>query len=213
MVDVCQGSNRQRRKPVGRPSAPLLDLSRITTAALELVEEFGGFTMPQLAKKLRVSPSSLYNHVSGRDDIVELLRTRAMSEVEMPVDGTPWRDAVAQIARGYRNSYGRYPRLIPLLTAQAVNSSAAFGMYNTLARVLTEAGFAPADVLRIITVLDSYVLGSALDLAAPEAPWRESDDVGPEFRRALDTAGTREARSEDAFEYGLHAFLAGFNPR
>lgn len=198
---------------MGRPSAPLLDLDRITSAALALVEESGGFTMPQLAKKLKVSPSSLYNHVSGRDDIIELLRGRAMSEVDMPAEGTPWRDAVAQIARGYRGSYGRYPRLIPLLTAQAVNSSAAFGMYNTLARVLTDAGFVPADVLRVITVLDSFVLGSALDLAAPDAPWEKGADVGPEFRAALDTAQTREARSEDAFEFGLHALLAGLEPR
>jgi len=197
---------------VGRPSAPLLDLDRITTAALTLVEESGGFTMPQLAKKLKVSPSSLYNHVSGRDEIIELLRGRAMSEVAMPEVGVPWREALACIARGYRNSYGRYPRLIPLLTAQAVNSSAAFGMYNTLARVLTDAGFAPADVLRIITVLDSYVLGSALDLAAPEAPWRSSRDVEPELKAALDTAGDLRERSEDAFEYGLRALLAGFDP-
>ncbi len=202
---------------MGRPSAPLLDVDRITTAALTLVEESGGFTMPQLAKKLKVSPSSLYNHVSGRDEIVELLRGRAMSEVDMPEVGAPWREALAQIARGYRDSYGRYPRLIPLLTAQAVNSSAAFGMYTTMARILTEAGFVPADVLRIITVVDSYVLGSALDLAAPEAPWERSDEVGVEFRAALDTiaraAGTREARSEDAFEFGLRALLAGLDPR
>lgn len=198
---------------MGRPSAPLLDLDRITTAALALVEETGGFTMPQLAAKLKVSPSSLYNHVSGRDDIVELLRGRAMSEVEMPDDEAPWRDAVAQIARGYRNGYGRYPRLIPLLTAQAVNSSAAFGMYNTLARVLTDAEFEPADVLRIITVLDSYVLGSALDLAAPEAPWQNSADVEPQLRAAMDAAGDPRRRSEDAFEFGLRALLAGISPR
>ncbi|MDJ0395975.1 TetR/AcrR family transcriptional regulator C-terminal domain-containing protein [Rhodococcus sp. G-MC3] len=198
---------------MGRPPKPLLDLDRITSAALDLVEESGGFTMPQLAKKLKVSPSSLYNHVSGRDDIVELLRGRAMSDVEMPEAKTPWRDAVAQIARGYRGSYGRYPRLIPLLTAQAVNNSAAFGMYNTLAKVLTDAGFSAADVLRAITVLDSFVLGSALDLAAPDAPWENSAEVGQEFRAALDTAGTREARSEDAFEFGLHALLSGLSPR
>ena len=41
---------------------------------MELVEATGGFTIPELARKLKVSPSSLYNHVAGREQIVELLR-------------------------------------------------------------------------------------------------------------------------------------------
>ncbi|MDV8021699.1 TetR/AcrR family transcriptional regulator C-terminal domain-containing protein [Rhodococcus sp. IEGM 1330] len=197
---------------MGRPSVSLLDTERITTAALALVADTGGFTIPLLAKKLGVSPSSLYNHVSGREEIVELLRERAMSEVALPGHGLDWRETVAQIARAYRGSYARYPRLIPLLTEHAVNSAHAFGMYNALADALTAAEFGPADVLNIITVLDSFVLGSALDLAAPEAPWRPSVEVGPALRAALDTASSKSSRSDEAFEYGLRALLAGFDP-
>ena len=69
---------------MGRPPTPLLSTDRITAAAMDLVAATGGFTMPELARKLQVSPSSLYNHVTGRDQIVELLRERAMSEVQLP---------------------------------------------------------------------------------------------------------------------------------
>ena len=62
---------------MGRPPKPLLSTDRIASAAMELVSATGGFTMPNLARKLQVSPSSLYNHVTGRDQIVELLRERA----------------------------------------------------------------------------------------------------------------------------------------
>ena len=83
---------------MGRPRTPLLSADRIADAALELVNTTGGFTMPALAARLGVRPSSLYNHVAGRDAIVELLRERAMSEVELPsVDPDepprPWRNA------------------------------------------------------------------------------------------------------------------------
>lgn len=82
---------------------------------MDLVTTTGGFTIPELARKLKVSPSSLYNHVSGREQIVELLRERAMSEVALPDTDTerPWAEVVADIMRSYRRSFARYPRLIP----------------------------------------------------------------------------------------------------
>ncbi len=171
--------------------------------------------MPDLAKKLQVSPSSLYNHVSGRDQIVELLRERAMSEVQLPDDepNRPWADAVAEILRSYRRSYARYPRLIPLLTAYAVNSSHAIRMYNVLAVTLQRAGFDPADTLRAITLMDCFVLGgSALDLAAPEEPWESGAEVSPELAAALATGGAKPGRADDAFEYGLAVLLRGLTP-
>ena len=92
---------------MGRPRTPLLSSDRICEAALQLVTATGGFTIPAVARTLGVRPSSLYNHVAGRDDIVELLRERAMSEVRLPADDPerPWRDVVADILRSYRHSY------------------------------------------------------------------------------------------------------------
>jgi AcrR family transcriptional regulator len=198
---------------LGRPPVPLLSTDRIASAALDLVNTTGGFTIPELARRLAVSPSSLYNHVSGREQIVELLRERAMSEVQLPEDrpDLPWRDVVADIMRSYRRSYARYPRLIPLLTLHAVNSTHAFTMYNALAATLHRAGFDAADTLRIITMFDCFVLGSALDLAAPEEPWESAADVGTELAAALATGAPKPDRADDAFEYGLAVLLRGLS--
>ena len=198
---------------MGRPSVPLLSTERIATAAMDLVASGGGFTIPELARKLKVSPSSLYNHVSGRGQIVELLRERAMSEVELPDDwpDRPWTDVVADIMRACRRSYARYPRLIPLLTTHPVNNIQALTMYNMLAAILRRGGFDAADTLRIITVLDSFVLGSVLDLTAPEEPWGSGPEVGPELAAALNTAAGDPTRADDAFEFGLAALLRGLS--
>ncbi|BBZ78433.1 tetracycline repressor, C-all-alpha domain protein [Mycolicibacterium anyangense] len=196
---------------MGRPPVPLLSTDRIAAAAMDLVSATGGFTIPELARKLQVSPSSLYNHVTGRGQIVELLRERAMSEVQLPQDSPdqPWADVVAEILRSYRRSFARYPRLIPLLTAYQVNSSHAMRMYNVLAATLKRAGFDPADTLRVITLMDSFVLGSALDVAAPEEPWHPGEDVSAEFAAALATGSGKEDRADDAFEFGLAVLLRG----
>ena len=196
---------------MGRPPAPLLSTDLIAGAAMSLVESTGGFTIPELARRLKVSPSSLYNHVSGREQIVELLREQAMSDVVLPADdpSRPWTETVAEIMRSYRTSYARYPRLIPLLTTHAVNSSHAFRMYNALAVVLARAGFSDADTLRVITLMDCFVLGSALDLAAPAEPWQSGAEVGPELAAALATGAPKPARADDAFEFGLAVMLRG----
>ena len=196
---------------MGRPSKPLLSTDRIANAAMDLVNKTGGFTVPELARALKVSPSSLYNHVAGREQIVELLRERAMSDVALPADDPhrPWTDVVADIMRSYRQSYARYPRLIPLLTSHAVNSDHALTMYNTLAVAFDRAGFNPADTLRAITLIDSFVLGSALDVAAPDEPWQAGADVAPEFAAALATGTTKPERADDAFEFGVAVLLRG----
>ncbi len=198
---------------MGRPPVPILSVDGIASAAMDLVNSTGGFTIPELARKLKVSPSSLYNHVSGREQIVELLRDRAMSEVELPEDSPsrPWTDVVVDIMRSYRRSFARYPRLIPLLTLHAVNSTHAFTMYNALAATLRRAGFDAADTLRIITMFDCFVLGSALDLAAPEEPWESGAEVGPELAAALATGAPKPDRADDAFEYGLAVLLRGLS--
>ena len=198
---------------MGRPPTPLLSTDRITAAAMELVDATGGFTMPELARTLQVSPSSLYNHVTGRDQIVELLRERAMSEVQLPDEQPegPWTDVVAEVLRSYRRSYARYPRLIPRLTAYPVNSSHAIRMYNVLAVTLRRAGFDAADTLRAITLMDCFVLGAALDVAAPDEPWHSGEEVGPEFADALATGVGKADRADDAFEYGLAVLLRGLS--
>jgi AcrR family transcriptional regulator len=195
--------------PMGRPPVPILSTDRIASAAMDLVGATGGFTIPDLARKLKVSPSSLYNHVAGREQIVELLREKAMNEVELPALDGPWPEVVADIMRSYRRSYARYPRLIPLMTAYPVSSRHAVEMYNALAVTLSRAGFGPAERLHIITLIDNFVLGSALDAAAPETPWGTSPDVVPEFAAALATGDNRPDRAEQAFEFGLAVLLRG----
>ncbi|CAN5625615.1 TetR/AcrR family transcriptional regulator C-terminal domain-containing protein [soil metagenome] len=196
---------------MGRPPVPLLSTDRIATVALELVNSTGGFTIPELARRLGVSPSSLYNHVTGRDQIVELLRERAMSDVVLPAEESDctWIQTVGDIMRTYRRSFARYPRLIPLLTIHAVNSTQAFVMYNAVAVTLDKAGFSATDTLRAITLMDNYVLGSALDLAAPDEPWTAGTDVGPELAAALATGAPKPTRADDAFEWGLEVLLLG----
>lgn len=83
-VEVVPGTGVRR----GRPRK--IDQERIVAAAIEL--GLDAFTMQTVAARLDVSPATLYTHVTGRDEVLELvgaaLRTRLRSFAS---DATTWR--------------------------------------------------------------------------------------------------------------------------
>lgn len=192
---------------MGRPRKPLLDRERITTVALELVDERGEFSVPQIARRLGVQTASVYHHVDGRDGIVELLRER----VSEGIDGSrleldPWDTALAAWARSYRAAFAAHPRAIPMLMTSPVRAPMVLAQYEAAVTLLLAVGFDNADVMTVIVALENLVLGSALDLAAPDTMWELPDEVTtPRLAEALVALGP--ARADAAFDLALEAFL------
>ncbi|MFF5424398.1 MULTISPECIES: TetR/AcrR family transcriptional regulator [unclassified Streptomyces] len=193
---------------MGRPRRPLLDRERITTTALEIVDEQGEFSVPQIARRLGVQTASIYHHVDGRDGIVELLRERVASAIETEtLDLEPWDRGMAAWARSYRAAFAAHPRTIPLLTTSPVRAPKVLDQYERAVGRLLAAGFALPDVMPVIIALENLVLGSALDLAAPEAVWELADEAAtPHLARAL--GAVPEGRADQAFELALTGYLA-----
>lgn len=193
---------------MARPSKPKLNTEIIAKAALTLVDKQGEFTLPQLAKALSVSASSLYNHVQGKDEIVELMRGRAMSAITLPESPSDdWQQTVREIATAYWESYSKHPRLIPLLTSHTVRDRTTLRVYDALAEALAIAGFEPKKRLQAITIIDSFILGSALDAAAPAVVWEAAPDSSTYFKEALEAGLTENNRPQTTFELGLAMLL------
>ncbi|MCP3817521.1 TetR/AcrR family transcriptional regulator [Streptomyces sp. A3M-1-3] len=192
---------------MGRPRTPLLDRERITTTALQLVAEQGDFSVPQIARRLGAQTGSVYHHVDGRGGVVELMRERVCDAIDGgTLDVEPWDRAMAAWARSYRAAFAAHPRVIPLLMTTPVRAPKVLAQYERAVRLLRGAGFANPDVMTVIIALENLVLGSALDLAAPETMWELPDDTStPELARALSAVGA--GRAEAAFDLALTAFL------
>ncbi|MFD9338452.1 TetR/AcrR family transcriptional regulator [Streptomyces sp. NPDC060028] len=190
---------------MARPRTPLLDRERIAATALRLVAEQGEFSVPQVARALGVQTGSVYHHVDGRAGVVELIRERVCAGID---GGTlalePWDRALETWARSYRAAFAAYPRAIPLLMTTPVRAPAVLAQYERAVALLLGAGFRTEQVMPLLTGLENLVLGSALDLAAPEAMWEPSPQT-PLLAAALATVGA--ARAEAAFDLGLTAFL------
>lgn len=197
---------------MARPLTRLLSQDMIIEAALTLIDRGQAFTIPALGKYLGVNPSSLYHYVRGRQEILELVRERLIEAEGLTADasGADWQDVVRAWAQGYRTSFAEHPHLVRLLTAQTVSSPRVLQSYEGLAGNLLAAGFSPVQVQMVITVLDSFFLGSALDLAAPDEVWRTAVLPGSALALAIAESPTGKERADSAFEFGLTALLRGF---
>ncbi|GAA1767891.1 TetR/AcrR family transcriptional regulator [Agromyces humatus] len=195
-----------------RPRTPLLSPDRIADAAMQLVEEGLPFGVNAIARRLGVTPSSLYNHVAGRDEIVELMRGRLgeryMSEA---VAGT-WDAVVEATLRAERRMYAEHPFLIPLIVGKTITDPTVIASYDRLATALVDGGFPEDDVLEIVAIIDAFSIGFGLDLASPDEVWRP--ETATETLGRLVEAGPRgRSRSDRAFESGLELLLDGLRLR
>jgi AcrR family transcriptional regulator len=197
----------QRR--AGRPSTAVLDRSRIGDAALVLVDESGDFTLPELARRLGVQTSSLYHHVDGRAGVVELLRERIGQEIDdSQLDRRPWDAALTGFCRSYRAAFAAHPRVVPLLTTATIRSPEVLVAYDKMIVLLEEMGVRPQQAMAFLTACENFIIGCALDLAAPDVMWEipEGADV-PHLAEALAVQESPEHRADNAFEYGLATLL------
>ena len=198
---------------MGRPRQPILSVDKIATAALRLVDEGHDLRMGDVAAALGVRPSSLYNHVSGKADVVEAMRGLIFHDVPRSVDtgadASGWEGRLRSLLRRYRESFARHPRVIPLLTAQTVSAPSVMAMYDELATVLVGCGVPESRLLDVVTVLDSFVIGSALDVAAPDDVWDSSAATTDHLRRAIDASPRGRERADQAFELGVELLVAG----
>lgn len=195
---------------MARPSSPILSAEKIARTALELVDASGEFTVGAVADRLGVRPSSLYNHVSGRDDIVEGMRALLMNDTTLTLDpDASWDEAFPFLLREYRDAFARHPRLIPMLTSYTVVSEPVMRMYGVMATILRESGVPDDLLLDAITIMDSFVIGAALDVAAPDEVWDSSAATSDAMRAAIAAAPTGRARADRSFDIGLRVMLDG----
>jgi AcrR family transcriptional regulator len=193
-----------------RPRSPLLSVDAIVAAALSLVDSSGDFSFPRVARELGVSQAALYNYIDNREHIIELMRGRVFS-ARSPLDtqSLPWEEALRILAHKYRDCLVDHPRLVPLLVTQTVQDLGVMRIYEDMAIVLGRAGLATPSIVPAITALDYLVLGSALELTAPEVVWSPPPGQFPALSEAIADLGSPAERSDTAFAFGLETLLAG----
>ena len=155
-------ADKAKARPRGR-----LTRDRVLRAAMTLADEGGleALTMRKLGQVLGVEAMSLYNHVAGKEDLLDALVDIVFSEIDLACDGQQWKRAMRRRATSAREALGRHRWAIGLMESRLHPGPATLGHHDAVLRCLREAGFSIAMAAHAYSVLDSYVYGFALQQA------------------------------------------------
>ena len=87
-----------------------LSRERVVRAGMDLADECGidSVTMRELGHRLGVEAASLYNHVAGKDDLLDGMVELAIAEIDVPGKDMGWKEAMRRRAVSARESFLRH---------------------------------------------------------------------------------------------------------
>jgi AcrR family transcriptional regulator len=176
-----EGSAIAQPEATQKPRLPLTR-DRVLRAAVELADERGieSLTMRNLGHELGVEAMSLYNHVANKeailDGLVEVVVGEvlaAVEEVEAPAEPSEWKQTVRRRILAAREVLLRHRWAPGVLESRTTMPPNLLGYYDTLLRLMREAGFSLDLAHHALHALGSRALGFSQELFM-------SDDEGPE---------------------------------
>jgi TetR/AcrR family transcriptional regulator, tetracycline repressor protein len=235
-------SESPQRKPTGpprwivddppdKPARIPLNRRRIVLAALSVVEEHGlsMLTMRRVASDLGVSTMALYNHVTDKAELIDLMVDLIVGEViEQSADDTgDWVEQLRALTRRNHAVWSDHPGFARVYTdGVTIGPNGLANMERPIA-LLREAGFSDADAGAAFMMLYHYSIASLLiaPVKAVDPKERDSRSDGTtedRIRRyfaALEpedipnTLGLAPYLMADSFEFGLEVILSGLRDR
>lgn len=152
-----------------RGPKPGLTLDRIVTAAVELADSEGlaAVSMRRLSTELGAGTMSLYRHVPGRAELVDLMLDRVQGENARPPEATHsttapgWRKTVEAAAREELALYQAHPWLLAVNQTRPVLGPGAMGGMERMLTGIKDMGLSDPELISVIIMVSGYVSGVA----------------------------------------------------
>ncbi|MHC1559259.1 TetR/AcrR family transcriptional regulator [Actinomycetospora sp. C-140] len=141
-----------------------------------------GFSLRALARDLDVRPAALYNHVKGRDDLLDAVTIRFLESMVIPAPSDDWSAWARAVAIELRRRMSEHPHHGDLLIARAPDVEAGPVYQARVFAGLEAAGLPRADAHLAWHVLYTVVIGTVAQQRA-----RGADPAGT-FDVVLDVA-------------------------
>ncbi|MEU2630146.1 MULTISPECIES: TetR/AcrR family transcriptional regulator C-terminal domain-containing protein [Kitasatospora] len=97
--------HKARRADTRQPLTP----EAVVEAGIHVLDREGleGLTMRRVAQELGTGPASLYAHVSGKDELLELMLERISGEIRLPGRPEPerWKEQIKEVCREAQRVY------------------------------------------------------------------------------------------------------------
>ncbi|RZQ63815.1 TetR/AcrR family transcriptional regulator C-terminal domain-containing protein [Amycolatopsis suaedae] len=212
----------------------VLEVARIVRAAMDIADDEGmsALSMRRLAADLGVPPTSLYRHVSGREQLVLLMIRSAFGARPLPEPGPDgWEAKLRLVCRLQWDLYREHPWLAehisltrPLLVPEAMAQT------EWTLRALDGLGLSPAELTTEVIALSAFVGGMALlggvevkaqrDTGLTSDQWWVTRDAelntvlrAHGFSRLGELSEEIAGDLDAVFEHGLERHLSGLRQR
>jgi AcrR family transcriptional regulator len=141
-----------------------LNRERVLRAALAFADERGleKLSMRKLAQELGVEAMSLYNHVEGKEDIVDGMIGLIVDEIEPPSTDADWKTALRQSAISGHEALKRHRWAASVWLTAGGSGRDRMGHAEAALRCLREAGFSPELTYHAFHVWQGYAVGFTL---------------------------------------------------
>jgi AcrR family transcriptional regulator len=154
-----------------RGRKPKVSVAQIVTAAVAVADADGlaATSMARVAKNLNLGTMSLYTHVPGKSELVDLMVDAVLQERELG-DPRPegWRAQVELYAERTRDVYRRHPWLRDVSMVRPPLGPGLMAGEEFLLAALSESGLAPRQVVAAMGAIMTLVDGAAAAVAETE---------------------------------------------
>ncbi|MGW0805438.1 TetR/AcrR family transcriptional regulator [Nonomuraea sp. NPDC002799] len=156
---------RRSRKPAAPPKRSLSQ-ELIIEAGLRILDAEGldALSMRRVAQELDTGPASLYAHVAGKDELLELMYDRALGEIELPErDPGRWKEQLRAYAVEAHRVLGAHADLARAALATIPTGANSLRMGEFLFGLLIECGMSPREASLSMDRLSLYVVSDAYE--------------------------------------------------
>ncbi|MBP0450079.1 TetR/AcrR family transcriptional regulator C-terminal domain-containing protein [Kitasatospora sp. RG8] len=152
-----------RRVPLSR--------DRVLHTAVALADGAGidSLSMRRLAQELGVVPMALYKHVANKDELLDGMVDAVVGEVDPPLAGAGWREAVRQRVLSARAVLLRHPWAPRVIESRPGPTPAVLGYLDSMAGLFRGGGLSADLTHHVMHAMGSRLLGFSQELfeAAP----------------------------------------------
>jgi len=221
-----------RTRPGPQPGRSVDD---VVTAAVAIADDDGleAVTMRRVAQHLNVAPMTLYTHVPGKAELLDLMLDDLYRRMDVTdTAGMPWRDRVAAVAGDNRLLFRRHPWAATVSTVRPPLGPGLLAKYDRELRAFDGTGLDDVDrdsaltfvlnFVRITALAEAETVAARRGSAMDDQQWWDANQpllaqlvdetAFPVASRVGTAAGQAHAAAydpDDAYRFGLRRVLDG----
>jgi AcrR family transcriptional regulator len=173
--------------------------------------------MRRLGRKLDVEGMALYTYVDNKDDLLDAVAERVLSELELPeLPAGDWKGRIRALVHGWAELQLGHPNAFPLIYRARRWASEDFEILEETFDALAAAGLDPKEAAlaysSMIGALDGMLFAGYLTTYDARGVWQRGRAAAdpkrfPHYRAAA--AEAAKLRGADIFEHALDLLLRG----